>query len=73
MITDLRGQRTFLIQKVVAAQRLALCRCHDNYVLGKRRAWMRFVKNTRMETKASLNRRTANNLAAMHDLKARMA
>jgi len=34
---------------------------------------MRFVKNTRMETKASLDRQTTNNLAAMHDLKARMA
>lgn len=39
LINDLRGQRQFLIQRVVSSQRLALAYCHDSHTLAKMTTW----------------------------------
>lgn len=41
-ITEIKQQRTFLISKVIVAQRLALARCHQSYMMAKEKAWNRF-------------------------------
>ena len=49
IIDDIKEQRTFLIGKVISAQRLALARCNFSYKYAKEKAWARLVRNTLLD------------------------
>ena len=71
-IVETKTQRTFLINKVILGQRLALARCNFSYKFAKEKAWVRFVSNNTGGMKSALGGKTADNLNTMSELKARM-
>lgn len=71
-IHETKTQRTFLIGKVISAQRLALDRCNFSYKFAKEKAWVRFVANTRANMRSEYNSKTSQNLEGMDWLKKRM-
>lgn len=71
-IDDLQGQRNFLINKVISAQRLALDRCHFSYQFAKEKCWVRFVLNTRVSNKKIYDKNFNENKDLMAEAKARI-
>jgi len=73
IITDTKTQRTFLITKVISAQRLALDRCNFSYKFALEKAWVRFVRNTSSGMRSEFGDKCKSSLNKINQLKERMA
>jgi len=69
LITETKDQRTFLIGKVISAQRLALDRCNFSYAFAKEKAWVRFVRNSLSEMRDNYHDNLNNNKNAIREMK----
>ena len=72
-ISDLKGQRDFLIGKMVSSQKLAIIRCNWSLKFAKEKAFKRLRDNAFRQEKKQINYLTNDNFGSMDALKERLS
>jgi hypothetical protein len=72
-VQDLKGQRDFLIGKMVSSQKLAIIRCNFSLRYAKEKAFKRLRDNAFSSEFKQLKYITDDNLGCMEDLKVRIS
>ena len=72
LIDETKTQRTFLIKKVISAQRLALDRCNFSYRFALEKGWVKFVAHTKMMMRGTLGGAAGAQMDEIEVLKQKM-